>query len=473
MRVLPVVPQLPTRIGDLRVIARLGCGGMAEVFLARRTGIEGFDRRVVVKRMLPHLAHDHGLSLAMLDEGRVLARLSHPNVVAVEEIGHDESAYFLVMEYLRGAALSAIERELRAHGRRVDPAIAAHVVAEVAAGLHAAHELTDASGRALELVHRDVTPHNVFLTLHGEVKLLDFGIAHFADRSSRTNTGVAKGKFAYMAPEQFEGAPPDRRVDVFALGVVLHEMLTGQRLFARSTEAEIVRAVVDEEVPRPSEIAPDARIPRALEDVCMRALARDPDERFETAAAIRAVLRAELRSLDPSQDVRDRIAELARTYAAEAGDRQAMVRETATLPEVPWTVRGGDDPPPSTPPKSDPETTRAPLRPTRALQRVPWILTGGLVITMAAMLANSAPLVPIPTVSSGPPRVPITIESVPSGAQVRIGGFVRGATPLRFDASRETVAISVTLSRDGYVTSEAEVVPDHAVSLRVHLSRAP
>ncbi|AKF10474.1 serine/threonine protein kinase [Sandaracinus amylolyticus] len=470
---LPVVPQLPTRIGDLRVIARLGCGGMAEVFLARRTGIEGFDRRVVVKRMLPHLAHDQALSMAMLDEGRVLARLSHPNVVAVEEIGHDDSAYFLVMEYLRGASLSGVERELRAEGRGIEPAVAAHVVAEVAAGLHAAHELTDASGRWLELVHRDVTPHNVFLTLHGEVKLLDFGIAHFADRSSRTNTGVAKGKFAYMAPEQFEGAAPDRRVDVFALGVVLHEMLSGQRLFARTTEAEIVRAVVDQEVPRPSEVAPDARIPRALEDVCMRALARDPDERFQTAAAMRAVLRAELRSLDPSQDVRDRVAELARAYAADAGDRQAMVRETATLPEVPWTVRGADEAG-SMPPRdvgSDRETARAPLRPT-ALQRVPWIVTGALVTAIAGTLATLSPAASIPTIASAPPRVPITIDSVPSGAQVRIDGSVRGETPLTFDASRATSAVSVRISRDGYVTSEAEVVPDRPVSLRLHLARA-
>ena len=322
---------LPTRIGPYRVIARIAAGGMAEIYLATRGGVAGFERAVVIKRMLPHLAHEPELRTTLLDEARLMSRLRHPNIVNVQEFSRDQRDFYLVMEFLRGESLSGLRRELVGCNARLDPALATFIVAEMCAGLHAAHEAIDDSGRPLGVVHRDVSPQNVFVTFDGEVKLLDFGIACFADRGSRTKTGMTKGKFAYMSPEQFAGEPLDRRADVFAAGAMLHELLTGKRLFARESEAQVLKAVLHDPIPLPSQIADDdVLIPEALDEICLRALARERERRYASAEELRAALRELMPQLDPRQRAKERLVELTRRVLPHRfAETQALMRRAA------------------------------------------------------------------------------------------------------------------------------------------------
>src|SRR5690606_4471316 len=192
---------------------------------------------------------------------------------------------FLVMEYLVGENLASLVRRLTRRQERIGYGLCAYIIAEVCDGLHFAHELADEDGKPLGLVHRDVSPQNVFVTYGGDVKLLDFGVATAAHRLTQTASGEVKGKYAYMSPEQGQGEPLDRRSDIFSLGTVLYELTTLRRLFKRPNELQVMRAITEEPIPRPSREVPD--YPRALEEVCVRALARDPDERYATAAEMR------------------------------------------------------------------------------------------------------------------------------------------------------------------------------------------
>ncbi|UJR81525.1 serine/threonine-protein kinase [Sandaracinus amylolyticus] len=508
-------PALPQRIGPFPILARLACGGMAEVFLANRACIGGFQRRVVVKRMLPHLAHDPSLAHALLDEGRMMARLRHPNVVAVEELGSDDESLYLVMELLRGASLSSIVRGVRARRQRLHPVLAMHVVAEMCAGLHAAHELRDETGRWLGLVHRDVSPHNVMLTVEGEVKLIDFGIAFSNDAREKTRTGFAKGKFAYMAPEQFSGARPDRRTDVYAAGVVLHELLTGGRLFQCRTDVETVRAVLHDAVPRPSDRVPRLGVPREVEDICMRAIDRDPAARFATAAELRAALRAQIVASRELDDAREQIAELAVAHGDPgligAQPATTQPKETATLPSVPWWIGGAvsgvqlrvadeEDEPSSQPISLEVRVDDVARPPTGASQVIPvrptldarwlWACT----VSGAAMLAllvvmhrstlpasdtaepsiDEAATAPLPLVASAPQpsdRVRIAIDSVPPDAEVRTSDRTLGRTPLTLEITRGEAAIPITITAAGHVTVTKPLVPDADHDVRIELER--
>src|SRR5262249_34107635 len=208
---------LPRTIGRYEVVGELATGGMAEIFLGRLVGPSGFERPVVIKRILRQLSHKESFVAMFLDEARIVAGIRHPNVVQVQELGQDTGELYLVMEYLEGESVASLVRRLVAQGERVDYALAAHVVAEACAGLHAAHE-------AQNLVHRDVSPQNVFITYDGHVKVIDFGIAKTEGRMAQTEAGQVKGKFGYMSPEQCKADPLDRRSDVFALGIVLYEL---------------------------------------------------------------------------------------------------------------------------------------------------------------------------------------------------------------------------------------------------------
>ncbi|MEQ8891109.1 MAG: serine/threonine-protein kinase, partial [Sandaracinaceae bacterium] len=265
-----ISPNLPRRLGRYDIVGRLGAGGMAEILLGRISGPSGFERPVVIKRILPHL---HGLREfvdMLLDEGRIAARIGHPNVVQVQELTHEREDLYLVMEYLEGEAASGLARRARARRLRLLPTLCAYIVAEACAGLHAAHELRSPDGELLDVVHRDVSPQNLFVGYDGTVKVLDFGIAKAAGRITRTEAGMLKGKFEYMSPEQARGDALDRRSDVFALGIVLYELSTQHRLFRRASHTETLRAVIGAEVPPPSEIDPS--YPAVLEEVCLRAL---------------------------------------------------------------------------------------------------------------------------------------------------------------------------------------------------------
>ena len=263
---------------------------MAEVLLARVHGPGGFVAPLALKRILPHLAREERFVQMFLDEARLLARARHPNVVRVTELGQENGELFLAMEYLEGESFASLGRRLVATGRQLSFALAAYLVAEAAAGLHATHEIADDDGTTLGVVHRDVSPQNLFVTYDGHVKVLDFGVAKAADRLTVTETGELKGKLEYMSPEQARGMPLDRRSDVFALGVVLYETSLQRRLFKRPSQLRTLQAITEEPLVPPSRVEPS--YPPALERIVKKALAPRPADRYPTAAALRRELLA-------------------------------------------------------------------------------------------------------------------------------------------------------------------------------------
>ncbi|MCC7539419.1 MAG: serine/threonine protein kinase [Deltaproteobacteria bacterium] len=273
--------------GRYDLLGRLALGGMAEIFLAREDAEGGATRYLVIKRILPHVADDEGFIEMFLQEARVAMRLNHPNICHIYEFGQEEGTYFIAMEWVNGVPLGKLIRRARQEGGIPVP-FAMKVIAQVAEALHHAHTSKDASGRSQGIVHRDVTPHNVMVSYDGVVKLLDFGIAKAMDFVTKTQAGVVKGKFAYMAPQQCRGEVIDGRADIFSLGVCLYEVLTGEPLFHRATQFETMRAVIEEEPPSIMAKRPDC--PPQLEAIVRRALAKNPDDRFPTAAAMQDAL---------------------------------------------------------------------------------------------------------------------------------------------------------------------------------------
>lgn len=261
---------------------------MATLFLARRSGAAGFSRHVAIKVVHPHLAEDPSFIRMFVDEALLSARIQHPNVVHVEELGEDKGTYFLVMELVNGSALSTLLGTLARQDRRLAPELAVHIAMKVADGLDAAHELLDDRGERLGVVHRDVSPQNVLLSATGHVKLIDFGIAKAAGQGRRTETGSLKGKVRYMSPEQAFGQPIDRRTDIYALAIVLWEMLTMQRMFKGTNDLALLDEVRNPKLLAPSAYSPE--LPEALDRVLLGALSRDRELRPRTAREFRIQL---------------------------------------------------------------------------------------------------------------------------------------------------------------------------------------
>jgi serine/threonine protein kinase len=279
--------------GKYRLFASLGRGGMADVLLGVARGPMGFNKLIVVKRLRSNLADDPTIVSMFLDEARIAARLNHPNVIHTYEVGEQNGAYFIAMEYLDGQPLHVIARTIREKGDVVQPAMWARVVASALNGLHHAHELCDYDGTPMRVVHRDVSPHNIFVTYDGRVKIVDFGIAKAVLNTSQSETGVLKGKIAYMAPEQAMGAPVDRRADIFAAGLILWELLTGARLISGDA-AVALNKLLNMEIFPPSSVKSD--VPPELDAIVSRALERAPEKRFQTALEMRQALEGYIRS---------------------------------------------------------------------------------------------------------------------------------------------------------------------------------
>jgi serine/threonine-protein kinase len=264
-----------------RVIERLEAGGMAEVFIGEQVGAQGFKKRVAIKRVLPHLAQNKRFISMFLDEARLGARLTHANIVSTIDIGAADNTYFIVMELVDGANLKTIMESLRKQGRRFPVKEAVYIAMEACRGLSYAHELEDEEGRPLGIVHRDISPPNIMITKRGEVKVMDFGLAKAATQLEKTDPGVVKGKFSYLSPEAALGQDVDARADVFAMGIVLWEMLAGRRLFLGETDYQTVKLVQAAQVPSLMRINPE--VDAALEQVIGKALARDVNRRFQSA----------------------------------------------------------------------------------------------------------------------------------------------------------------------------------------------
>ncbi|RKG75390.1 serine/threonine protein kinase, partial [Corallococcus sp. CA049B] len=274
-----------THVGKYVVRRKLAEGGMAEIFLCTARGPEGFEKEVVIKRVRAFLASDPDFVQMFIAEARLASRLNHANVVQIFDFDKHEDTYYLAMEYVRGCSLWELRKRSKESMTPMPPVLVAHIGAEVARGLHYAHRLR-VNGELLNLVHRDVTPHNVLVSYDGAVKLTDFGIAKAGNKL--TNPGVLKGKFAYMSPEQARGESVDVRTDVFALGVVLWELLTGGRLFQGDSEIAVLRAVQESAIVPPARLNPD--VPPDLDAAICRALERDLSKRFQTAGELERAL---------------------------------------------------------------------------------------------------------------------------------------------------------------------------------------
>jgi serine/threonine-protein kinase len=264
-----------------RVVEKLESGGMAEVFRAESEGLQGFKKQVAIKRVLPHLSEKKKFIQMFLDEARLSAQLSHSNCVQVFDIGVGDNAYFIVMEYVDGANLKAIAESLRKGGREFPVAAATFLAHEITKGLSYAHELRDSNGVELKIVHRDMSPPNVLVTKYGEVKIVDFGLAKANSQLEKSEPGIIKGKFSYLSPEAALGQEVDARTDIFAVGIMLWELLAGQRLFLGETDFQTVKKVQAAVVPPISQI--NKGVPPELEKIVNRALARDPNVRYLTA----------------------------------------------------------------------------------------------------------------------------------------------------------------------------------------------
>lgn len=273
-------------IGDYVLEEKIASGGMAELFKAKRKGVEGFEKTVAVKRILPHIAEDRELVEMLIDEAKIASQLSHPNIVQIFDLGKKEGFYFIAMEYVHGKDLRAILKTLNSKGKILPYEISAYIAMKICDALYYAHNKTDISGKALKIVHRDVSPQNILISFDGEVKLTDFGVAKASTKIHQTVAGQIKGKMLYMSPEQSKGSKEiDHRSDIYSLGCVLFEMVTGKKLFMAESEMAVLEKVQKGKIVKPSKLNPD--VPAQLESIVLKALKMRPSERYQSALEMR------------------------------------------------------------------------------------------------------------------------------------------------------------------------------------------
>lgn len=325
---LPAQPK-QAAFGRYRLVAKVAQGGMAAIYVAVHEGIQGFSQVVIIKRVLPHLATTHVFREMFLDEARIAAQLHHPNIVSTHELGEVDGHYFIAMEYLPGHDVLSILRRCRAKRTVVPIPIACAIAQRCAAGLHHAHDFRGSEGEPLNLVHRDISPSNIVVTYHGEVKILDFGIAKAAIQSANTQLGTFKGKLAHSAPEQLLDQPIDRRTDVFALGILLWELLANRPLFKRNGDAHTIDAVRTADAQPPSSRRPE--IPKYLDDIIMRALSLKPSDRFASAEEMQLALQFYFDEHGSRPDADDMSRWLTRLFGEECANVKSAISEGREL----------------------------------------------------------------------------------------------------------------------------------------------
>ncbi len=317
----PRLTEMLQRFGDYHLVAKLARGGMAEIFLAKRFGVGGFERNVVIKRMLDDLTTEQEFVTMFLDEARLAAKLTHPNIAQITDFGVIDNRYYICMEHIAGEDLRAISSKCREKNINVPIDVGLRIILAVCEGLEYAHELTE-EGRSLNIVHRDVSPSNIMVSFQGSVKLLDFGIAKATSRVGETTTGKLKGKITFMSPEQVQGGTIDGRSDIFALGLTAYELLTQKRVFHRDSDMASLNAVLHAPIPKPTEFRPD--MPAEVEAILMRALERDLSKRYASAGAMRAEIQAYLSRVDTEPGSR-KLADFMLTFFG----REHMQRRTS------------------------------------------------------------------------------------------------------------------------------------------------
>jgi serine/threonine-protein kinase len=486
--------------GKYRLLAELGSGGMGVIYLAVAAGPAGFTKLVVLKALHPSMTEDPSFLGMFLDEARLAARLNHPNVVQTYEVGEEFGRPVITMEYLEGQTLAQVlSRERRAHGRP-NAAVFVRVVIEALAGLHYAHELRDFNGTPLNIVHRDASPHNVFLTYDGQVKVLDFGIAKAATSSVQTSTGMLKGKPRYMSPEQLAGAPVDRRADLFSVGVVLWEVLAGERILKDVSEIEAMGRLMQSKVPPPSQVNP--AVHPALEAVCMRALAPDREARFPTALAMQEELERALAQAGEAVTVREVGARVAELFAAERERRRAVVEEClarpadATQSMLPTlgTHGGLSGVSPSLSGAGWNTPTRDATRERSPAARAAYLAPIGAAALAAAVgfglwlrpavERGGAPAAPLVVASAAPSAAPaaeaaaerealvaVTLAAQPEGAKLFLDDAQLATNPFRGAMRKDGSPHHVRAEARGYVSKTVAIVIDRAQDVAIVLER--
>ncbi|HLE21678.1 MAG TPA: serine/threonine-protein kinase [Vicinamibacteria bacterium] len=314
--------------GQYLLLDRIATGGMAEVFRAKRRGVEGFEKTVAVKRILPHLSDNKEFVEMFINEAKMVAGLSHPNIVQIFDLGKIENTYYIAMEYIEGMDLRAILARLRGKETILNVDLSALIATRVASALEYAHRHRDASGKPLQIVHRDVSPPNILISREGEVKLVDFGIAKAAIKAHSTDSGSLRGKLLYMSPEQAWGRSLDKRSDIFSLGVVLFEILAGRSLFMSTSEMSILERVREAHFLTPSSFNP--AIPIELEAVVAKSLKKEPDDRYQDASEMLRDLDAYLRRR-PAVGAAELAGSVERLFAPGAGEESKWKTNPGTV----------------------------------------------------------------------------------------------------------------------------------------------
>lgn len=488
---------LERAIGKYRLIATLGEGGMGSAYLGVLKGGAGFHKLLVLKVVRGVLLSDPDIARMFLQEARIAARLNHPNIVQTVEVGSDAEARFIVMEYLDGQPVSRIVSECAKLGTNIPLALHVRILLETLAGLHYAHELTDFDGSPLQIVHRDVSPHNVFVTYEGQVKLIDFGIAKTAFDESRTATGVLKGKLGYMAPEQIVGIDVDRRADIYGVGVMLWEAITGKRMRRSGSDLASMNAIMAANVISPRSI--NESCPPELERICLKALARDREERFATALEFQTALEEFMHESRMRASMRELGAMVADQFADQRAELRTKIesRIRRTVPpdslQNEATIVGVPDSKPSSTRFSIVSTVPDPA----AFQIKARTLRFGLIATIGIVLASGigvwvrvarrAPtaLAPIssteavPTKSASPALgtpelVKVTVIAKPENATISIDGTPFDRNPGEREFERDTTLRHfVHVEAPDFISETREVSLDHSQTLSLVLSKAP
>ena len=461
---ITLVADRNLRIGRYELVYELGSGGMASVYLARSQGPGGFAKWFAIKRILPELGRDPRFVDMFLDEAKIAASLQHPNVAQVFELGREKGELFIVMEYLHGEHLGSVAVRAFREAGGIGYELASRIVGWAADGLHHAHEAKGPTGQPIGLVHRDVSPQNVFVTYDGSVKLTDFGIAKATDRTSKTQTGAIKGKAAYMSPEQAWGRSLDRRSDVFALGVVLWEITVGRRLFQADSDVATLLQITSAPVPSPSSIV--TGYPPDLERVVLRAIAKEPGDRYPSAGAMARDLDRFVAASGAPVGSTELAALQERLFADRIAAKDQILRgDPGAQAGAPTDINA------ELAVRSD-----VFVRPRSRRRVLAW--TGASVIAIALGAALLAPAV-FPAATA-----PIWVHSDPSGARVTFDGTRQnGATPLRIEhvaAGRHTVRLDLDGHHSFDTTFETEgtridvryalsVIPTEPARADVHL----
>ncbi|MEM6991254.1 MAG: protein kinase [Myxococcota bacterium] len=517
----------PQVVDRYELVHRLGHGGMATVHLGRATGRAGFEKLVAVKVIHPHLASEPEFVDMFLDEARIAARLHHPHVVQILDVGEDDGVYFMVMEYVEGDTLSSLIRQLRKHEDQLPLSAVLQIAADAAEGLAAAHELEDRDGNPLQLVHRDVSPHNLLVGMDGNIKVVDFGIMKAAGKRSNTLTGQLRGKLSYMSPEQARGRPLDHRTDLFALGAVIWELCTNRRLFEADSDSETLELVRECKVPDLSDVRPD--LPDGLAEVLRKCLARDAADRYDSAQQMLRDIRAVRRDLSADVDARADLAEvMAQFFTAridyvraavrrrEGGGVRPMPSASASL-VTPEVAANGDATAIVSPPRGTsirpsesaegvaPHTGTATMTTALGQPARHWSLWLVLPLVGAAIgtavvgwgrgerdeqvaaaapaiertpekVAEESPMTAVPNkaVETSVPSIKWTFNTQPQGAYVTIAGTKHDEpTPFTVALPRSDDSVLIRIEREGYRSRVVRLAPRETEKLSYPLSPAP